>query len=466
MTNKRLPLKVKIALGVASWANNLLVLLNTYFLLYFYTDVVGISGGTAGIIMLIARVWDAVNDPMMGIIVDKTRSKEGKCRFWLKYFSVPTAVVLFLSYFCPAVSTPGKIAWVAVTYILQGMASTVLSVSTNALTARVTDDPDERVLIQQISSLGDLALSLTIPSVTLPLATFFAGESHNMITGFAGVVAIYSVIYGVLRLISWKGTEGYDVDSSEDEKHIRENHSGQSILELIRQTFRNHYALLASASYIFYLLISAIMGSTTVYYFKYNLQNTNLLSVYSVAVMVGSVIGILTMKPMHKLLGNARSCAFCGAACVVGCIIRWVTMDQNFLIFVVSMIILGFGSGMVGSYSVQCILDSCTYAKLKDGANNQGTTMAVFTFSQKLGQALGGVVAGWMLELVPYVANAQIQEQSVLDLFFAENIILPMILAGCLTIGFLLVSRYEKRLRELVRNRKAEEQGIRSCQKV
>ena len=263
MTNKRLPLKVKIALGVASWANNLLVLLNTYFLLYFYTDVVGISGGTAGIIMLIARVWDAVNDPMMGIIVDKTRSKEGKCRFWLKYFSVPTAVVLFLSYFCPAVSTPGKIAWVAVTYILQGMASTVLSVSTNALTARVTDDPDERVLIQQISSLGDLALSLTIPSVTLPLATFFAGESHNMITGFAGVVAIYSVIYGVLRLISWKGTEGYDVDSSEDEKHIGENHSGQSILELIRQTFRNHYALLASASYIFYLLISAIMGCRT-----------------------------------------------------------------------------------------------------------------------------------------------------------------------------------------------------------
>lgn len=466
MINKRLPIKVKFALGVSNWANNLLILLNTYFLLYFYTDVVGISGGTAAVIMLIARVWDAVNDPMMGVIVDKTRSKEGKCRFWLKYFSVPAAVVLFLSYFCPAVSTPGKVAWVAVTYILQGMASTVLSVSANALTARVTDNPDERVLIQQISSLGDLALSLTIPSVTLPLATVFAGKGQNMVIGFAGVIAIYSVIYGLLRLISWKGTEGYDTDGSENETHIGEKRSGQSILTLIRQTAANHYALLASASYIFYLLISAIMGSTMVYYFKYNLQNTNLLSVYSVTVMIGSVIGILTMKSMHKLLGNAGSCTFCGVVCVVGCIIRWITMDQNFVIFIVAMIILGFGSGMVGSYSIQCILDSCTYARLKDGTNNQGTTMAVFTFSQKLGQALGGVVAGWMLEMVPYVANAQTQEQSVLNLFFAENIILPMILAGCLAIGFLFVSRYEKKLSELIKNRKAEEQDSGSCLNV
>lgn len=169
---------------------------------------------------------------------------------------------------------------------------------------------------------------------------------------------------------------------------------------------------------------------------------------------------------MHKRLGNAGSCVFCGAVCVAGCIIRWITMDQNFVIFVAAMIILGFGSGMVGSYSIQCILDSCTYARLKDGADNQGTTMAVFTFSQKLGQALGGVVAGWMLELVPYVANAQTQEQSVLNLFFAENIILPMILAGCLAVGFLFVSRYEKKLKELIKSRKAEEQEERSCQKA
>ena len=69
MIREKLPIKTKIVLGISNWANNLLILLNTYFLLYFYTDVVGISGGTAAIIMLIARVWDAVNDPMMGIIV-------------------------------------------------------------------------------------------------------------------------------------------------------------------------------------------------------------------------------------------------------------------------------------------------------------------------------------------------------------------------------------------------------------
>lgn len=456
MLDKKLPLKTKLALGLAGWANNLLILLNTYFLLYFYTDVVGISGGTAAIIMLIARVWDAVNDPMMGIIVDKTRSKEGKCRFWLKYFSVPAAVVLFLSYFCPAVSTLGKVAWVAVTYILQGMFSTVLSVSCNALVARVTDKAEERVLIQQISSVGNIALSLVIPSVTLPLATAFAGKSQNMVQGFGITVGIYSVIYAVLRLVSWKGTKGYDVVSGAYEEHKGAQNSGQSILGLLGQTLKNHYALLVSLTYIFYLLISATMGSTLVFYFKYNLQNTSMLSLYSVMVMVGSAAGILAMKPMYKLLGNAKSCAFCGIICIVGCILRWVTMDQNVAVFVIAMIIMGFGSGMVGSFSIQCILDSCTYAKLKEGADNQATVMSVFTFSQKLGQALGAVIAGWLLEMVPYEANAAIQEQSVLNLFFAENIILPMIFSGCLAIGFLFVSRYEKKLMVLVKNGEQE----------
>lgn len=456
MLDKRIPLKTKVALGVAGWANNLLILLNTYFLLYFYTDVIGISGGTAAVIMLIARVWDAVNDPMMGVIVDKTKSKEGKCRFWLKYFSVPAAVILFLSYFCPAVSTPGKIAWVTVTYILQGMASTVLSVAGNALVARVTDQAEERVLIQQIASVGSIVLSLTIPSVTLPMATMFAGKSQNMVQGFGITVGIYSVIYALLRLAAWKGTKGYDVvsDADEDEKETQDQEHG--ILELFRQTLKNHYALLVSMSYIFYLLVSATMGSTLVFYFKYNLQNTSMLTIYSVTTMVGSVIGILLMKLMYRLMGNAKSCAFCGVVCVVGCIMRWITMDKNLIIFIVAMVLMGFGSGMIGSFSIQCILDSCTYAKLKDGADNQATVMSIFTFSQKLGQALGAVIAGWLLQLVPYQANAAIQKSSVLNLFFAENIIFPMILSGCLVIGFLLVARYEKSLKVLVKNKERE----------
>lgn len=131
-------------------------------------------------------------------------------------------------------------------------------------------------------------------------------------------------------------------------------------------------------------------------------------------------------------------------------------MDKNLIIFIVAMVIMGFGSGMIGSFSIQCILDSCTYAKLKDGADNQATVMSIFTFSQKLGQALGAVIAGWLLQLVPYQANAAIQKSSVLNLFFAENIIFPMILSGCLAIGFLLVARYEKNLKILVKNKEQE----------
>ena len=110
------------------------------FMLYFYTDVCGIDSTVAATIILIAKIWDIINDPMMGAIIDRTRSKEGKCRFWLKYMSVPGMVIVALCFFVPELTTTGKIIWVAVTYVLQGMISTSLLIPFNTMISRLTSD--------------------------------------------------------------------------------------------------------------------------------------------------------------------------------------------------------------------------------------------------------------------------------------------------------------------------------------
>lgn len=160
----KLPLKVKLTYGAGSFAKTLLVYLTMVFMLYFYTDVIGISSGVAATIILIAKIWDIINDPMMGAIVDRTRSKEGKCRVWLKYFSVPAGVIVALCFMMPELTMTGKIIWVAVTYTLQGMASTALLIPLNTLMGRLSSDKQQRAHLNQIAGFYGTAAGWIVPA--------------------------------------------------------------------------------------------------------------------------------------------------------------------------------------------------------------------------------------------------------------------------------------------------------------
>lgn len=442
-TAGKLPFKVKLTFAIGDMGKNCLILLNTYFLLYFYTDVVQISPGIAATIMLIARIWDAINDPMMGVLVDKTVSKEGKCRFYLKYFSVPAGVCLALTYFVPELSVGGKIVWVAITYIFQGMLTTITSVPLNALLARLTDNRLEKVSLGQYKAVGSMVANLVIPAVTLPLVTFFGGM--NMTRGFGIVGAIYGVMYAACHLITWYGTKGYEkVEVSEvmGGSHPQTT----SVRDLLGAVAKNKICIIVSFSYILYLLYASLMGSTLVYYLQYNLQNTDLMAVYSIIGTASAIVPILMMKVLSAKLGNAKTCAYACVLVVIGYIIRYVTKDQYTALLYVCWAIEGVGLGIFGSLIFQCILDSIIYGKWKTGVDTEGVVMSVFTFAQKGGQALGGVIAAYLLQLVSYEANAATQNQTVLNLFFAENITIPAVIFACIFFVFLYIARFEKKI--------------------
>jgi GPH family glycoside/pentoside/hexuronide:cation symporter len=462
--NRKLPLRVKLTFSAGFLAKEFIMIANAYFLLFFYTDVVGIPAAAAGTIMLIARLWDAINDPMMGILVDKTRSKHGRSRFYLRYFSVPAAVIIALSYYCPALDTPGKVAWVAVTYTLQGMAITIVVVPLNALMARLTDNRAERVRLGQFNSVAVIIANVSIPALTLPIVTFFGSE--NMLKGFTITLGIYSAVFALLLLTACLGTKGYDKDTStgvfetgDDTfanklKQANDKSSEKaSAFQLLLLCLKNKYAMVVSISYFFYMVYASVMSSTVVYYFRYNLQNPGLLAQYSSITMVGSVIGILTMGFFHKRFGNSMTCIITALILIVGCLIRLFSKD-SIPAFYIAMIILGFGSLIMGSFIFQCIMDASSYGRIKYKAENQAVVMSVFTFMQKFGSAIGGVIAAWLLAAVSYVPNQEVQESNVLKLFFAENIILPMAFSVILIIIFLYVGKLEKELKKL----KEEEQ--------
>lgn len=455
VNNKVLPFKVKLGQAIGNLGSNLLMLLNSYFLLYVYTDVIMIPAAAASVILLVARVWDAINDPMMGAIVDKTKSKEGKCLFWLKYFSLPAGVIIILSFWCPELSQPAKIAWVAFFYILQGMIHTVLGVAGNALIVRVTDNSHERVQIQQMESFFSTVLNALIPAITLPLVN--ATGHGDLSRGFLIVVILYSVVYSASKFISYVWSRGYDNDpvvvtsSTEDILAGDEvEETSTSTMTLIKEALKNKYAVITSIIYIFYLLIASIIGSSLVYYVQYTAKNMALLSVYSTVAAIGGLVSILLLSPMNKKFGNAKSCGICALILALGEFARIFTHDSNIVVFAILMFFMAGASLSIGAFSLQCIMDACTYGRLKTGVNNQGITMSLYSFSSKAGQAIGGALVAALIATVPYVPQAEEQAESVQRLFFHESVTIPMVLAALLFFGFFfLVAKYEKELNEL-----------------
>ncbi|NCE97745.1 MFS transporter [Emergencia sp. 1XD21-10] len=443
----KLPISTKSCFAIADFGKNCLIIFNTYFLLYFYTDIIQIDPGVAAIIMGIARIWDAINDPMMGVMVDRTKSKEGKCRFWLKYFSVPAGVCLFLSYFVPELSGSSKIIWVAVTYIFQGMATTITSVPLNTLLARLTDNREERVSLGQYKAVGTLAANLIIPAISLPMVTKLGGM--DLEKGFALVAAIYAVAYALCHLVAYFGTKGYERTYEEEIELEPEKKDDVTIGQMLSALIHNKYCLIVSLSYIGYLLYASVMGSTLVYYLQYNIQNTGLMSAYSMIGTVTAVLPILFMRWLSSKIGNAKTCFFGCILAIANYALRFITRDAFTPLLFFCWGVEGIGLGLFGNMIFQCILDSMIYGKWKTGVDNQASIMSVFTFAQKFGQAIGGVVAAALLTLVPYVAGAEMQENSVLQLFFAENITIPAIAFVVIGLLFLYIAKIEKQIPQM-----------------
>ena len=207
-TNIKIPLISKIAYGMGDVGCNFSWMFVGNFLMIFYTDVCGMDSTVAATIILIAKIWDIINDPLMGAIIDRTRSKEGKCRFWLKYMSVPGMVIVALCFFVPELTTTGKIIWVAVTYVLQGMISTSLLIPFNTMISRLTSDEQQRVQLTQADGIGQMLSQWMVVSLTFTFVGWLGGGDTRK--GFLYVGIIYGIIYGIGHLIVYFATKGYE----------------------------------------------------------------------------------------------------------------------------------------------------------------------------------------------------------------------------------------------------------------
>ena len=454
-TDRKLPMRVKLGYSLLSTAPTIQILLQMYFLVYFYTNVLGISGTVAGIIILAARVWDFINDPLMGILVEKTEKPSGKCLYWMKRALIPIAIFMVLCYFAPDLSYPLKVVWALVTFICLGMTQTAFSIPKDSLQPKLTTDRKERAKLNSYIQIFSNILNAVVPAVTMPLVAVLSGYGEK--SAFAKLAAIYAVVYLIMGAIGLKACKGYEIEDDVAENGVTEKEK-VSTKEMFGALFQNKISMVVLLIQVVKMLLSSIAGATLVYFCTYNLGNVNVMSVTTSLSVVFSMIPAFFLVLMHKKFGNAGSGVLGAVVGIVPYVCLYLTHVSNPMEYIVCEMIACLGLTTVTAVLPQCLMDSLDYGEWKTGKKHTSIVMSVYGIGTKIGLAFGGSVAAVVIDLIGFDPEAATQSTRVLNTFFNLTIGGQLCVYIAMFVLFFYLTRIEKRLpqmREEIAARKA-----------
>ncbi|MBJ2137253.1 MFS transporter [Paraglaciecola chathamensis] len=385
--------KEKIAYGLGDTASNIVFQSVMLFLSFFYTDIFGISPAVVGTLFLVVRIFDAVTDPLMGAMTDRTKTKYGKFRPYLLWLALPFGVISVLAFTTPDFSEQGKVIYAFATYALLMIAYTAINIPYSALGGVITGDPKERVSVQSYRFVFGMLGGLIVTAFTLPLVEWFgAGDKAK---GYQLTIAAMSVVGVLMFLVCFAGTKERVAAPKQDSTFK------QDMASLWKN---DQWRILSTVA--FFVLVGMVMRNTlAIYYVKYFLLREDLITAFITLGMIGNIIGCAVAPSVVKRVCKIKvytSVLFIAAVICVGS--YWIQSDQLVLAFVVYFIgnvFLQMGTPLLWAK----IADTVDYGQFKTGIRITGMTYSSVVFFIKLGLALGGAIVGWLLAYYGYQAD-------------------------------------------------------------
>jgi len=390
--------KEKIAYGLGDTASNIIFQTVMLFLTFFYTDIFGISPAVVGTLFLVVRVIDAVTDPIMGALTDATHTKYGSYRPYLLWLAIPFAVISVITFTTPAMDDGNKIIYAFVTYTLLMLVYTAINIPYSALGGVLSSNPNERVSIQSYRFVFGMLGGLLVTSCTLPLVKWF-GEGNNEL-GYQFTMLVMSCLGVVLFLICFRYTK---------ERVINPPHK-LSLKTQLHVLWQNQpFKILCMAALI--LLTSMVLRTTlAIYYVKYVLGKEDLITEFVTLGMVGNIIGCACAQPLSKRLDKKTAYIYLQyISAILSCFAFFVPNEQVLLAFLMYFLWCFF-TQMATPLLWAKMADAIDYGVWQNGQRLTGLVYASVVFFIKLGLALGGAIAGWLLAYYQYQANVELSE--------------------------------------------------------
>jgi len=397
-------------------ASNLFYQTFTMFLLYFYTDVFGISAAAAGTMFLVVRMLDTFYDPLVGVLADRTNSKYGKFRPWILYTVVPFGILGFLTFYTPDLVTSSKLVYAYVTYTAMMFVYSTINVPYGALMAVMSSNSLERTSLSAFRAIFAFSGGIIVQAFTLKLVHYFglinahSDGSVNEQFGFSTAMGIYSVLAVILFLTTF-------FICKERVKPIEDKNN--SIRKDIKDLFTNVPWLILTLVGIMTCLYVAVRNGSIIYYFKYYVNGAGtaslfgfqigadaLVSTFMVVGTVCSILGTIMLKPMAALIGKKKVYMVSMAlGTILSVAYYFLDKDQITLMFVFQAL-CNFAVGPAMAMMWSMYADTADYSELKTGRRATGLIYSSANFAQKFGWSIGGAIAGYLLGYFGFVANA------------------------------------------------------------
>jgi len=423
--NKKLASKAAvICYGFGDLASQFVWTFVGSYLTLFYTDVVGLTPIIVSAIMLGARIWDAFNDPMMGAIAERTRSKWGRFRPYIAFGCPALAIFGVLTFTNPFLGTSSAgVIWAAVTYVVAGMLYTLVNIPYAALSGVMTEDADQRNKINTSRNIGMNIGMIIVNSCSAGLALFFSGTGSEVATGHGYMMTalIYSVISIPLFLVVFFTSKEYVAPVNSDSKF--------SFKATINNLVCNKYLMIVTG--IMALQMTAFMGRIAVcaFYVIYCLGSFTMIALIMTIPSIGAVIGSLFVPYLAKKLGKRNVLMYSMLIQSVGLLIIYFAPFDNITMVIVGCCVFGlFNVGFPMTLSM--VADSVDYMELKTGIRTDGTAYATYGLATKLGNALGGSIGILLLSAFGYVANTQQTAGALKGINIVVNLIPALLFIG------------------------------------
>ncbi len=416
LVRPRLSFKEKVGYSLGDTASNIYFQTFVVFLPIFYTDVFGISAAAMGTMLLVTRIFDAVNDPLMGVIADRTETRWGKFRPYIAGLAVPLAIGGVLAFTTPDFSDTGLLVYAYLTYSLLVVLYTAVNVPYSALMAVITPNSMERTEVSTYRFVAAFVGQFIIGATALVLVERLGGGSEQQ--GWQYAMALYGVLVVALLFATFFLTKERVQTTKAQQGKIKED---------LKDLLKNKPWVLIAIATVFQLTFIVMRGSATPYYFRYFVQDQQLalfgstidltyavftssfITLGTVATLIGAVAtGLFTKKLSKKNI----YAGFLTISAVLSLLFYMLVPENVLLIYAVNILVsFFFGSVAVVQWAIYT--DTADYGEWKFGRRATGLIMAASLFALKLGLTLGGALVGWLLGAHGFEAQAAQTEEAL-----------------------------------------------------
>lgn len=391
----RLPLSGRLSYAATDAAGQLVFCVISFYLLNFYTDVVGISAATAGTILLIARLIDAIDAPIWGMVFDRTHSRWGKNRPWFLWLCFPFALFGVLTFCVPDLQGSAKAWYAGITYVICSILYTGINTPVTSILSALTPDPNERVTLTSFRMFGSKIGVLAVNASAYPLVKFLGNGDDRR--GFMLTTPIFAVLSVALYLIAFRNLR----------ETVVEKKKAAPILEGFSAIKGNWpWIIIFSSSLCFWVAFIARI-SMAPYFFEHIWKNKQLTALAN-SLDIISLVSILALPWLCRRMSKSTIWAW-GLA---GAVASQVLLYSGVISHSAPLLFAGWIAGIITSGAAMALpfallSDSVDYGEWKTGVRAAGLLTAIgAAFCLKAGSGFGGALPAWILGASGYVPNA------------------------------------------------------------